>query len=228
MKILVWDLPTRLFHWLFAGAFATAYLTAESETFFPLHVFAGLLMLVLVGFRLVWGLTGSRYARFSSFLFSPAAGAKYVFEVLKGKARRHIGHNPAGSWAIYALILLGAGAAASGLSLLFLGESFEDLHEALANAMMAVVVVHLVGVAVESLAHRENLPKAMVDGCKEGRAEDGIPSSRRFAGAVLLALVVSLGGVFLKGYDGAGQTLTLPLVGKTLSLASIEGEEHGD
>ncbi len=228
MKILVWDLPTRLFHWLFAGSFAIAYLTAGSEFFFPLHLFAGLLMLLLVGFRLVWGLTGSRYARFSSFLFSPAAGAKYVFDVLKGKAQRHIGHNPAGSWAIYALILLGAGAAASGLSLLVLGESLEDVHEALANAMMAVVVLHLVGVAVESLVHRENLPKAMVDGRKEGRTEESIPSPRRFAGAVLLALVVGLGGAFLKGYDGAGQTLTLPLVGKTLNLAYVEGEEHGD
>jgi Cytochrome b len=228
MKILVWDLPTRLFHWLFAGSFAIAYLTAESEAFFPLHLFAGLLMLVLVGFRLVWGLTGSRYARFSSFLFSPAAGAKYVFDVLKGKARRHIGHNPAGSWAIYVLILLGAGAAASGLSLLVLGESLEDVHEALANAMMAVVVLHLVGVAVESLVHRENLPKAMVDGYKEGETVQRIPSSRRFAGAVLLALVVGLGGVFLKGYDDVAQTLTLPLVGKTLDLASPEGGEHHD
>lgn len=228
MKILVWDIPTRVFHWLFAGAFATAYLTAESETLFPVHVFSGLLMLVLVGFRLVWGLTGSRYARFSSFLFSPAAGAKYVFDVLKGKAQRHIGHNPAGSWAIYALLLLGAAASASGLSTLFIGESLKDLHEALVNAMMAVVAVHLAGVAVESWVHRENLAKAMVDGHKEGEIQYGIPSSRRLAGAVLLVLVLGLGGVFFQGYDDVRQTLTLPVVGKTISLAPPEGGGHGD
>lgn len=228
MKILVWDLPTRLFHWLFAGAFATAYLTAEFDSLFPLHLFAGLLMLVLLAFRLVWGLAGSRYARFASFRFSPAAGMNYLFEILKGHAKRHLGHNPAGSVAIYALLILGAVTAASGLSLLALGESFEDVHEALANAMLAVVAVHLIGVAVESLVHRENLAKAMVDGRKEGEAEAGIPSARPLAGAVLLALVVGLGGAFLKGYDGVHQTLALPVVGKTISLASPEEGGHGD
>lgn len=228
MKILVWDLPTRVFHWLFAGSFAIAYLTSGSETFFPLHAFAGALMLVLIGFRLVWGLTGSRYARFSSFLFSPAAGAKYVFEVLKGKAQRHIGHNPAGSWAIYALLLLGAVAAASGIATLVIGESVKDVHEVLGNVMLTVVVAHLLGVAVESWVHRENLAKAMVDGHKEGEAQDGIPSSRGFAGVVLLALIVGMGVVFLKGYDDVRQTLTLPLIGKTINLAPPEDEEHGD
>lgn len=228
MKILVWDIPTRVFHWLFAGSFAVAYLTSGEETLFPVHFFAGLLMLVLVAFRVVWGFTGSRYARFSSFLFSPAAGAKYAFEVLKGKAARHIGHNPAGSWAIYALILLGAGTAAAGLSTLLVGESVKDVHEALGNAMLAVVVVHLAGVAVESWIHRENLAKAMVDGRKEGQAKDGIPTSRAFAGVALLILVAGLGGVFFQGYDDVRQTLTLPVVGKTISLASPEGEGQGD
>lgn len=223
MKILVWDLPTRLFHWLFAASFAVAYLTAEAESLFALHVFAGLLMLVLVGYRLVWGVIGSRYAKFSSFLYGPVAAARYVLDTVKGSAARHIGHNPAGSWAIYALLLLGAGAAITGLATLLTGEAYEEIHEALANGMLAVVIVHLIGVVVESFAHRENLARAMVNGRKEGNAEDGIHSPRHLAAALLLALVVTAGGIFLKGYDAAQQTLTLPFAG-TLNLAEPQGD----
>jgi cytochrome b len=226
MKILVWDIPTRLFHWLFAAAFAVAYLTAESEAFFPLHVFSGALMLLLVGFRLAWGLMGSRYARFSSFRFRPKEGAKYFLQVMTGRAPRHIGHNPAGSLAIYALLLLGAAAALFGLATLLLGESFKEVHEALANAMLGVVALHLAGVAVESLVHRENLVKAMVDGTKEGQPEEGIPSSRVLAGVVLLVLLAGWGALFVSGYDSARQTLSLPFSGKSISLTPTKEEGH--
>mgnify|MGYP003471861413 CR=1 FL=1 len=101
MKILVWDLPTRLFHWLFAGAFAIAWLTSDSDSWLKLHVFAGYLMLGLLGFRLVWGFIGGRYARFASFRYGLKEGLTYLFQVLTGSAQRHIGHNPAGSWAVY-------------------------------------------------------------------------------------------------------------------------------
>jgi len=227
MKILVWDLPTRLFHWLFAGSFVVAYFTAESDSLFALHVFAGLLMLVLIAYRLVWGLVGSRYARFSSFLFSPAAAVRYAFAALKGQATRHIGHNPLGSWAIYAMILLGAGSAATGLATLLTGEVFKEVHEVLANGMLAVVVIHLIGVALASLVHKENLPRAMVNGHKEGPVEEGIRSPRYLAAALLVALVVASAGLFLKGYDSAQQTLVLPFVGKTLDLSGQEGGGEG-
>lgn len=226
MKILVWDLPTRLFHWLFAGSFVVAYVTGEAESLFPLHVFAGLLMLVLVAYRLVWGLVGSRYARFSSFLYGPAAALRYALATVSGKAEHHVGHNPAGSWAIYGLLLLGAGAAVAGLTTLLGGDSYKDIHEVLANGMLAVVIVHLVGVAVASFAHRENLPRAMVTGQKEGAAEQGISSPRYMAAAVLVALVLGSAGVFLKGYDSMQQTLTLPFVAKPLDLSG-EGDGEG-
>jgi cytochrome b len=226
VKILVWDLPTRLFHWAFAGSFVVAYLTGETESLFPLHVFAGLLILVLIAYRLVWGLIGSRYARFSSFLYSPAAAIRYGLATLSGKASRHVGHSPAGSWAIYGLLLLGAGAAVAGLTTLLAGESYKDIHEVLANGMLAVVAIHLVGVAVASLAHRENLPRAMVTGQKEGAAEQAIKSPRYAAAAILIALVVGSAGIFLKGYDSTRQTLTLPFVGQPLDLSGNEGEGH--
>jgi len=190
---LIWDLPTRLFHWLFAASFAGAWFTAEGEAWRNVHLFLGYLMLGLIGFRVIWGLVGSRYARFSSFAFGPVAGAKYLFEVLRGRARRHLGHNPAGSQAIYLLLLLGV---AVGFTGIFVDN--EDLHEALASLMLAVVVGHVVGVILESRVQGENLARSMVTGSKE--AEPGTPASRprRLAATALLVAVAAFGAWWLK------------------------------
>lgn len=231
--ILVWDIPTRLFHWLFALSFAVAYVTAEADGWAGVHVFSGLLMLGLIVYRMVWGMLGSRYARFSSFLYSPAAALKYLLDTLQGKAGRHVGHNPAGSWAIYLLLLLGIGSGVSGLAMLTAGEQFKDLHEVLANGALAVVAVHIVGVIAASLLHRENLPRAMVTGCKEGEACQAIPSSRPVAAIVLLALIAAFSVVYWKGWDSQAQSVTLPFLSQPLALGEHDGHgerhhEHGD
>jgi cytochrome b len=210
MKILVWDLPLRLFHWLFAASFAVGWLTAEADGWLNLHVFAGYLMLGLLGFRLLWGFAGGRYARFTSFLFSPREGAVYLMQVLKGTARRHLGHNPAGSWAVYLLLALALLAGLSGIATLggqegqgplaawvpyAAGDVFKEVHEAAVNAMLALVMLHLGGVALESWRHHENLPRAMVNGCKEGAPEAATPS-RRWPSAALLLISVAAGGTW--------------------------------
>lgn len=227
MKILVWDIPTRLFHWLFAGSFAVAYLVDEEHTLLPFHVFFGLLILVLIAFRLVWGLIGSRYAQFSSFLFSPLTAMRYLMEMAQGKARHFIGHNPAGSWAIYGLLLLGAAASITGLLTLLSGESYKEIHEVLSNAMLVLVIAHIIGVVVGSLLHKEHLAKSMVNGYKQGNAEDGIPSPRYLGAVILLALVAGTGVIFLNGYDAAQKTLKLPFISQPLNLAHEE-HEHGE
>ena len=226
MKILVWDIPTRLFHWLFAGSFIVAYLAGEEHALLPLHVFVGLLILVLIAFRLVWCLIGSRYAQFSSFLFSPLAAMRYAMEMVRGKARHFIGHNPAGSWPIYGLLLLGAASSITGLMTLLSGESFKEIHEVLANAMLFLVIAHIIGVVVGSVVHKEHLAKSMVNGYKEGNAADGIPSPRYLGAVVLLALIAGAGGIFLNGYDAAQKTLKLPFISQPLNLAHEE-HEHG-
>lgn len=227
MKILVWDIPTRLFHWLFAVAFAVAYIAGEEESLMPVHVFAGLLILVLIAFRLVWGLLGSRYAKFSSFLFSPLAAMRYAIEMVRGNARHFIGHNPAGSWAIYGLLLLGAAASITGLLTLLSGESYKEIHEVLSNAMLVLVIAHIIGVVVGSLLHKEHLAKSMVNGYKQGNAEDGIPSPRYLGAAVLLVIVAVAGGIFLNSYDATQKTLKLPFISQPLKMAHGE-HEHGE
>lgn len=224
--ILVWDIPTRLFHWLFVLSFAVAYVTAEADGWAGVHVFCGLLMLGLIACRVIWGMVGSRYARFSSFLFSPLEGYKYLLATLRGKAERHIGHNPAGSWAIYLLLLLGTGIGVSGLTLLASGEQFKDLHEALANGALAVVAVHVAGVIVASFLHRENLPRAMVTGYKEGEEHQAIRSSRPGSAIVMLLLVAAFSVAYWKGWDPQTQSVTLPFLAQPLLLGEHEG--HGD
>ena len=186
--VLVWDLPTRVFHWSLAVCFAGAWLTSESERQHLLHLLFGYSLFGLVLFRLAWGLVGSRYARFSEFLRGPGATWRYVLSMARGAPAHFVGHNPAGAVAIW--LLLGLGLATAGVGVAMVaggGEALEDVHEALATAMLVVVGLHLLGVVVGSVLHRENLPRAMVTGRKVGlRPEDGIARPSRLAGGLLL------------------------------------------
>ena len=194
-KILVWDWPVRIGHWLMAAAFAIAWLTAESETWRLVHVFAGATVFAVAAFRLPWGFIGTRYARFSEFVHGPGAVKDYVQSLLKLEPSHHTGHNPAGGWAIVLLLGLGMLTALAGWANYneIGGEMFEDLHEGLAATMLTVVIVHLAGVASGSLLHGENLVRAMLTGRKQGEPEGAIPSARPFVAIVLLGWIILAG-----------------------------------
>ncbi len=185
-EIKVWDPLVRLFHWSLVLAFAVAYITQED--FLQIHVAAGYLVLGLVAFRLLWGLIGTRHARFSDFVYRPAVILAYLKDLLALRHRRYIGHNPAGGAMVVALLLALAATTFSGLLAYGAEEAggplaglvanagrsarhlFEEVHEFFANFTLALVGLHVAGVAVESVLHRENLARAMVTGRK--RAED--------------------------------------------------------
>lgn len=207
-RILVWDVPTRLFHWLFAAGFAAAWLTSESDEWLSFHAFFGYLMLGLIAFRLIWGVVGGHYARFASFCYSPLAGLSYLRQALAGGGARHAGHNPAGSQAVFLLLVLGLAVGLTGLLVQggeeqhgaaagwlghALGSLLKEGHEAAAVLMLLVVLGHLLGVALESRLHQENLVRAMVTGMK--LAPPGEPASRpyRLVGVLLLVAVVAFG-----------------------------------
>lgn len=171
-KVLVWDVPTRLFHWLLALSFAGAFITAESERYRDVHVMLGYTVLGLVAFRLVWGLVGTRYARFWSFAYGPKSVLTYIKSLFTRSPQHYLGHNPAGSWAIYALLAFSLLAGAAGYATYsdIGGHWMEEAHEALANTLLAVVFVHIAGVLVSSLFHRENLVRSMLTGYKSAKA----------------------------------------------------------
>lgn len=191
-KVLVWDLPVRVFHWLMVASFAGAWLTAESERWRLVHVTLGYTMAGLVAFRILWGLVGSKPARFSNFVRGPVRAGRYVASILRGDAEHHTGHNPAGALAIVALLLLAAGVTVSGWANFneIGGHAMEEVHEAAANIMLALVGIHLLGVVVGSWVHRENLVRAMFTGRKAGLKQDGARRAWRGVGIALLVAVM--------------------------------------
>jgi len=196
-RILVWDLPTRIGHWLLAVGFAIAWLTAESESLRLVHVGVGGMVVGIVLFRFAWGFVGSTYARFESFVRMPTAAWQYLIALLSRQPRHSTGHNPAGGYAILALLTLAALAGLTGwLNYQDLGgEWLEEAHEAIASVMLAIVGVHLLGVAVGSWRHQENLVRAMVTGFKQGRPEQAIASAR--IGAVITLIIFASAGAWL-------------------------------
>jgi cytochrome b len=225
-RILVWDVPTRLFHWLLALSFAGAFLTAESERFRDIHVLLGYTFAGLIGFRLVWGLVGTRYARFKSFRFGFAELRGYLLSLLTRSPRHYLGHNPAGAIAIFALLGLGIVVAVTGYAVYndYGGEWIEELHEGSANAMLVVVFVHIAGAVVSSLLHRENLVRAMITGRKLGEPRAGIRFGHAWLGALLLAAVVG----FWYAYPQLPPTSTEVAANATGHVPTLRGKRTYD
>ena len=199
-KILVWDLPTRIGHWLLVTTFILSFVTGDSEVWRLVHVAAGYAVSGIIIFRIFWGVAGTRYARFTSFLFSPRLVFTYFGDLLKGKPVHWVGHNPAGSYAIYILILLGLAATASGFAVYaeIGGEWLEEAHDVLSYTMLGMVFFHVLGVVVSSWVHHENLVRSMINGHKQGKSEEAIASSKgRWAIAPVMSAVLASLLVFI-------------------------------
>ncbi|KAA6185596.1 cytochrome B [Thiohalocapsa marina] len=178
----VWDPLVRVFHWSLAAAFAVAFIVEDH--LLGVHVWAGYLMLALIAVRLVWGLVGTRHARFSDFVRGPRQVLAYLRDAVRFQAPRHLGHNPAGGAMIVLLLVVITATGVSGLALYGAeelagplaslmqglpadwGHALEEVHESLANLALGLIALHLLGVAVSSLSHRENLVRAMLTGRK--------------------------------------------------------------
>lgn len=228
-QILIWDLPTRLFHWLLAAGFGSAAFIAlvlgEHSAVFPYHAMIGLALGLMVVMRLVWGIVGTRHARFGSFAYGPAAVVAYAKETLRGGDGRYAGHNPGSAYAIFAMLGLVLALCTTGVFLGLGYESWKDVHELCAYAMLGVVVVHILGVALHTLRHRENLTAGMIHGRKRAEPSEAIASARPIVACALLLITGAWIVGLLRGYNPASQATTIPLTGITLQLG--ESEEEG-
>lgn len=213
-RVLVWDAPVRVVHWLMVASFAAAWFTAESERWRLVHVSAGYTLAGLVAFRIVWGLVGTRHARFASFVRGPAAVMAYLRGLVSGRSAHTPGHNPAGALAILALLGGSALLTASGWALYneVGGDWLEELHELLANGLLALVAVHVAAVIVSGRLHRENLVRAMVDGRQTGTPGDAIARAWRPLAVLIVAAVLGFWAWQWQGApaggDGGGANAT--------------------
>lgn len=172
----VWDPLVRLFHWSLVTSFVIAWFTANSwET---MHYWAGYAAGALIIVRLIWGLVGTPYARFSQFVRHPMTIMKYLIAMAKGNEARHMGHNPAGGAMVLALMAAMAATAFTGWLMTtdaYFGVAWvQKLHDLIAHGLLLLVFIHLAGVFLASIRHRENLVRAMITGRKRHPHEEDV------------------------------------------------------
>ena len=188
-EVKVWDILIRIFHWTLVIAFFTAYLTEDD--FLDIHIYAGYLITGLLVFRIIWGFIGSKYARFSNFVYSFATIKDYLKSLLTTHPKHYLGHNPAGGLMIILLLVSLTFTVSTGIVMDLetepgntiqqqyisehddddedesaMHEVMEEVHEFFANLTLLLVFIHIAGVIVSSKLHKENLVRAMITGKK--------------------------------------------------------------
>ncbi|MDM8565375.1 cytochrome b/b6 domain-containing protein [Candidatus Halobeggiatoa sp. HSG11] len=211
--VRVWDLPIRIFHWLLVLAFIIAWLSQGDDRYLDIHVFAGYLFFSLLIFRLIWGLIGSKYAKFANFPYLKIVN--YLRTLFTKQRQHYLGHNPAGSWAVFVILSLGIIVSVTGLLTLGgeerhgplagmisfeLGDSFHWWHNIIAWFMLAVIGIHILGVLVESWLHNENLIKSMFTGFKPATTQSiNVPKHSLIAIFLVCLTIVGIVSYF-NGY----------------------------
>lgn len=219
---MVYDLPTRIFHWCFACLFLFAFIVAKNvddeSVVFAFHMLAGLLLGTLVVWRIYWGLAGSEHSRFRDLSLNPKDLISYSIGIFSRSKRRWAGHNPASSWSTVLMLLLASGLSISGI-LMGSGykEEVEDIHELMANFFIIIVIFHVAGIAIHSWQHKDYIGLSMLDGKKE--LEENVAcdqNTRKPAAFFLLALITVTATYLVLNFNPSEGTLSL--FGKTLTL----------
>lgn len=168
-KVKVWDALVRILHWTLVFGVGAAWWTGSDIG--PLHEYLGYGVAAIVLARLAWGFAGSRYARLKQFVLPLAATWRYLRQAARGRAPRHLGHNPLGGWMVVALLSCLGLLVITGWGLttdLLWGYAWPVLvHLVLAWLLVALVALHIAGVLITSWQHRENLIGAMITGVKD-------------------------------------------------------------
>jgi cytochrome b len=168
IPVYVWDRFIRIFHWSLVSCVLLDYFVIDDGEL--LHQWLGYVACVLVLARIVWGFVGSKYARFSDFFPTPTRTIKHLRHIIYGEQDMHIGHNPLGAMMMFVLITLvltlGVTGFMQSLDAYWGAEWLMDLHNTLANILIALAVIHAVAAIVMSFIERTNLIKAMITGVK--------------------------------------------------------------
>ena len=221
---LVWDLPVRVVHWTLVLAFIGAYVTDRAGVkYFKYHTWCGYAVIVLASFRILWGVVGTRHARFSNFLRGPVATVRYAVSVLKGAGPAQVGHNPLGAWMVVIVLIALLAQAIAGLfgndEIFNFGPLYGYVSDARSLALtsfhrrsfywlLGLVVLHVLAVAAHWVLKKQNLVRPMVTGYKpapEVPPELAIRGSRLpLAAAILIALAAALAWVVVHAPSPSG------------------------
>jgi cytochrome b len=205
---LIWDLPTRLFHWAIAALICGSYYTVEISGDMDTHMLIGQIILTLVLFRVVWGFVGTRYARFGSFLAGPGEIFEYAKSLAGTHSREYAGHNPLGGVVVLIMLALLLAQTVSGLfstdgdfyagplnDLISAraGNQVTEFHEINFAILVIVVTVHIAAAFFYLLVKRSNLIAPMITGQKRDLSDsfEAIQSSRALAAIIVLAAVAA-------------------------------------
>ena len=166
--VKVWDPVVRLFHWTIVTGVVLNLWVFEHGKY--LHRITGYVVVAALATRLVWGIVGTRHARFSDFFPTPRRVIAHLSALVRGEDPRRLGHSPLGALMMLALMAILAGLGLTGWMMgldAFWGVKWvEEVHGLLANGMIALAILHIAAAVIESVRHRENLPWAMVTGRK--------------------------------------------------------------
>ena len=220
-RVLVWDLPTRLFHWSIVILVVICVVTGKlGLDWLEVHMISGYGVLSLVLFRLVWGFVGGRHARFASFVRGPAVVGRHIADLLKKDAPRHLGHNPLGGWSVMAM--LGALLLQASTGLFATDDIFTEgplyplatkaasdlltrIHRWNADAIIVLVAIHVLAIGFYLVVKHENLIKPMINGRKIWRdpappADGNLRAAAVIAGlcAGVVILIVRYAPVYLR------------------------------
>jgi cytochrome b len=166
--VKVWDPVVRIFHWSLVGLFTFSFFTGDEWK--QAHIYSGYAIIGLLAIRVIWGIVGSRHARFSSFIYHPATVLRFIADSIKMRAKRYIGHNPAGGMMVLALLLMISTIVTTGYMMTtdaYWGEEWvETVHKTAVYTTIGLIVLHIAGVILASFEHKENLVRAMITGRK--------------------------------------------------------------
>jgi cytochrome b len=209
MQVRVWDLPTRLFHWLLVAAVIGLVITSQvGGNWMTWHMRLGYTVLTLLLFRVVWGFTGGHWSRFSNFWFGPRAALRYLRE--PGAFRHVLGHSPLGALSVFALLAFLLAQAVTGLfvddEIAFSGPlsrfvsnasvtQLTTYHKLVGKWVLIVLVsLHVIAVLVYLWGKRQNLIKPMISGDKDVDLDLPMASQDRSAQRITALVVLLLAG----------------------------------
>ncbi len=210
----VWDVPTRVFHWLVVVLVGAAYATVRLN-WMDWHARAGYALLAALLFRLTWGVVGSETARFSALLTAPRHALGHIARLFRREPDRQLGHNAAGGWMVVALLALLAGQALSGVYVgndiadegpltesvpAWLANIVEAAHDQwLWNALLTAITFHIIAIALYAAVKGQNLVRPMVTGVKRLPIGTRAPTMRSPAlAAIILACSVAVAAAVVR------------------------------